>query len=283
PKATRPARLGQTPRYRVIPQWGLPDPPPAPPTVDKGDAASAPRLLGYVAAAYLAAAAAEFGRYLILLRNRTRLIDPWLLRLSDLTVLACSLLALTLAVVTAVVCVRALTEIRRAVFDAAGRSDPRSARQIALWCLVPGLNLVGPGLLLTEPARLVAPRALRAVRIWWGAWVLSAGIALTAFLWRWADSLQAMANGVAFTALADLAAAGVAVTTLWVMRELKGRNLIGRSPIPTRRVPAVGPVRPVIAEVRPAEPGEPSDSTSSTGNDDADRTDGRAAQEAAAS
>src|SRR5690606_10858815 len=177
-RAVRPARraLGPTPRYREIPRWGLRDvPAPAVPEAEHGLARWAPRaerLLVLTAALFAAAAVAELGRYLILLRNRTRLIDPWLLKISDVSVWVSSLAAAACALAAAVALAGWLVRLRESVFARSGAADPRSPFVIAFGCLVPVVNLVYPGVYLTETARACDdPRLLPAVRLWWSAWV----------------------------------------------------------------------------------------------------------------
>jgi hypothetical protein len=246
----------ETPRYQRIPRWGLQDPPPGP-----ADAADRPlgrladlssRLLIATAVLFVAACCAELGRYAVLLRNRTRLIPSWLLWLSDGLVFGAALVALALALVTAVAMLGWLIETRRVAYEKMGRRDPRSVRALALGCLIPVVNLVWPGVFLTETVALRPdPRALRAVRVWWLVWVLGAVCAVVALLYRAADSLQAKADGVMFTAFTDLVAAGVAVLTLWVMRAMAGRDLFGHTRIERRWVIAVDPAVPVIEPVQP--------------------------------
>ncbi|WP_329414804.1 DUF4328 domain-containing protein [Nocardia vinacea] len=252
----RPRPPVETPRYQQIPRWGLLDPP--------VESASAPQrpldrltnragaLLMATAAVFAIAACAELGRYLILLRNRTRLIPSWLLHISDAMVWLSALVGLALGLITAIAMLGWLIETRRAAFAAAGRRDPRLVRTLALGCLIPVVNLLWPGVFLTETVAVRPdPRTLRAVRIWWVGWVLGAGCTVAALLWRTADTLQAKADGVLFTAFTDLVAAGVAVLTLWVQRSMAGRDLFGRSRTARRWVIAVDPAVPVIEPVQP--------------------------------
>lgn len=201
---------------------------------------------------FAVAAAAELGRYLILLRNRTRLIEPPLLWFSDALVNTAALFALIMALVSAVAALGWLIEVRRAAFAAAGSSDPRSPRMLALGCLIPVVNLIWPGVFLTEVVSGGAdPRPRNAIRLWWAVWVFGGLLAVATLFWRTADSLQAQADGVLFTAFADAVAAAVAVLTLWVMRTIEGRDLDGRRRLARRWVIAVDPATPLIEPVHP--------------------------------
>ncbi|MFD6155569.1 DUF4328 domain-containing protein [Nocardia sp. NPDC060256] len=246
----------ETPRYTQIPRWGLLDPPPRP-------AAAPPRPLTRLtrwasvlpiatAALFALAAVAELLRYLLLLRNRTRLIHPAVLVCSDVFVVAAALLALLLALLTAVAVIGWLIDTRRLAFQETGRADPRSVRALVLGCVIPVVNLLWPGVFLTEiVAQRADPRALRAIRIWWAAWVFGGLVAVAALLWRTADSLQVKADGVLFTAFTDLVAAAVALLTLAMMRAVEERDVLGRSRTARRWLIAVDPAVPVIEPVHP--------------------------------
>ncbi|MCE5290601.1 MAG: DUF4328 domain-containing protein [Nocardiaceae bacterium] len=209
------------------------------------------RLLMITAAVFVIAAVAEVGRYAILVYNRTRLVDQWLVYGSDAAVWIAGVAAPALGLYSAVACSSWLVRTRREYFARTGSRDPRSRWRIWVGCLVPGVNLVMPGVLLTELTAESEPRVRRQVRAWWVAWVVGAGLAVVALLWRRADSLQAMADGVLFYAWTDLVAAGIAVLTLKLIRAIEGRTLAGRQRAVHRLVPATGPARDVIEPIRP--------------------------------
>ncbi len=269
PDRTSPRRAAnpETPRYTGIPRWGLQDRPAQPVTAPQGRlerlATRIPLLLTLTAAVFGVAALAELLRYGILLRNRTRLIHPWLLWGSDAAVIFSAVLGLLLALVAALALVAWLTATRRAAYADAGKRDPRSPRALALGCLVPGVNLVLPGVFLTEAARLRgADRLLRVVRIWWSAWVLNGAVVVIALLYKCAGSLQVEADGVLFTVVTDLIAAAVAALTLWVVRAFAGRDLRGRELAVKRWLIAPAGAEPVI---EPVQPGAAADASGSAG------------------
>ncbi|MFD3705508.1 DUF4328 domain-containing protein [Nocardia sp. NPDC058658] len=254
--ATTTAPLGPTPRYTQTPRWGLLDPPPSPARTPErplyGLALSRDRLLVATMIAFLLAALAEYGRYLILLQNRARLIPAWLLWISDATVLVFGIIAPIVALVTAISLTAWLIEARTIVFTAYGKRDPRRRWTLIAGCLVPGVNLIWPGVFLTE---LLGddpdPRSHRAVRIWWAGWALSGLLLIAATLWRDASTLQAEADGVSFTGFTNLCAAGFAVLTLWMVRTLEGRDLRGDVRSAHRWVIAADPAEVVIEPVAP--------------------------------
>ncbi|MEV0356051.1 DUF4328 domain-containing protein [Nocardia sp. NPDC050697] len=253
-----PGPAAGTPRYTEIPRWGLLDTPAEPGAapasrLDRA-AAAARKLLLWTALTFALAALAELGRYGILLYNRTRLVDPLLLRISDAAVLTFAVLAAVLALLAAVAAVARLIQLRRAAYARIGGRDPRSPRALLLGTLIPVLNLVWPGVFLTEAlAGRDDPRALRVIRVWWLVWVLGGLVAVAALCWRSADSLQAKADGVLVTALTDLLAAAVALLTVGVLNALEGRDLRGRTRISHRLTVAVDPAVPVIAPLHRTE------------------------------
>ncbi len=261
PRDGRAVRLAarrdpNTPRYTEIPRWGLRDAPPQPAPGPRDRLAGltdrVAGLLMTTAAFFAVAALAEAGRYLVLLRNRTRLIHPALLFVSDASVVLTSVLAGAFALLSAIAAAGWLVGARRAAYARTGRQDPRSPRMLLCGCLIPVVNLLWPGVFLTElAARADDPRMLRAVRIWWGAWLLNGVLVVAALCWRFTRTLQAQADGVMFTLYTDLVAAAVAVLSLWVVRLCEGRDLRGRVRMPKRWLAATGPVEPVIEPVRP--------------------------------
>ncbi|WP_018159933.1 DUF4328 domain-containing protein [Smaragdicoccus niigatensis] len=244
-----------TPHYAEIPRWGLQDSPPSVPAkpTPRVDALAnrAGRLLVITAVVFVVAALAEVGRYAILVYNRTRLVDQWLVYASDAAVWIAGAAAPALGLYSAVACASWLVRTRREFFARKGSRDPRSRWRIWVGCLVPGVNLVMPGVLLTELTAESDPRVRRLARVWWIAWVAGAGLAVVALLWRRADSLQAMADGVLLYAWTDLAAAGIALLTLKLIRSIEGRTLAGRQRVVHRLVPATRPARDVIEPIRP--------------------------------
>ncbi|MBJ8346323.1 DUF4328 domain-containing protein [Antrihabitans sp. YC2-6] len=261
-----PQAATPTPRYTETPRWGLHDPAPVPTPVRQEGISTLARLaaptLAATAIMFGLASIAEIARYCVLLRNRTRLIDPALLAGSDSAVWSTSLLGALLLISSAIATTGWLIAARRRAFAKQGRRDPRRPWTIAIGCLVPIVNWVYPGVFLTEVAAAEfdgSPpvRIRRLVVAWWCAWVFSVGFAIFNGLWWLRDSLQDEANGVLYSATGDLIAAGVAVLTILVIRTLDGDDVLGRQRVPRRWVVATGPVTPVIEPIRPIPQPEP--------------------------
>ncbi|MBY8858741.1 DUF4328 domain-containing protein [Nocardia sp. CA2R105] len=264
PSSTTSAPVA-TPRYTEIPRWGLRDRPRQPTSAPRSRldrwTDRLIRLLTTTAVLFAVSAAAEFGRYLLLMWNRTRLIEPIVVYLSDWSVRVFAALALVFALMTAVALVGWLIEARRRAYAADGQRDPRGMWALLLGCVVPVVNLLWPGVFLTELARRHDdPRMLQTVRIWWAVWVLNGVMAVVALSFRTTSTLQAQANGVIFTVYTDLVATAVVVLSLWVVRSCEGLDLRGRRRLAKRWVPTGGPAVPVIEPVHPV----------GAGSDDAD-------------
>ncbi|MBD0323288.1 MAG: DUF4328 domain-containing protein [Aldersonia sp.] len=243
-----------TPRYAEIPRWGLLDPPPAPEVPQRRSlgwfADRVRALLAVTAMMFALATIAEACRYGVLLYNRTRLLDPLLLAVSDAAVWTTSLVAQATALCAALGAVGWLIQARAAEFARHGRTEPRRVPVLVIGSLLPVVNLVAPGLFLTELVRRRPRTDLARVRTWWAGWIFGTLMWIAALAWHSADTLQAQANGVLFTALTNAVASAVAVLTLWTIHALEGRDLLGRPHRPERWLPATGPARPVIEPIR---------------------------------
>lgn len=227
--AARP--LGPTPRYTEIPRWGLLDPPPpaAEDRLTRTETAAdlAPTLLACAALVFVLAAVSEAFRYGLLLFNRVRLVDPLVLAVSDSMVWATQLSAPLVGFAAAVTSLCRLIVLRRDVLAARGLADPRSPRSLAVGTLVPVVNLVMPGVYLTEIAD-GDRRTLVTLRIWWAAWITDGVLVVVSLLARNTDSLQARADGVLLAAVTAAVAAATALLTLHVVRRFDGVDLWGR-------------------------------------------------------
>jgi hypothetical protein len=259
PREVRPVPANApvpTPRYAEIPRWGLRDRPREPVPAPRPKLARLTdrlvRLLVATTVLFGLSAAAEFGRYLLLMRNREWLIQPVVVYLSDWSVRITSVLALVFALLAAVALVGWLIDARRRAYAVHGQRDPRGRWTLLLGCVIPVVNLLWPGVFLTElAARQSDPRIRQAVRIWWAVWVVNGVMAAGALCFRAAGTLQAQANGVIFTVYTDLVATAVAVLSLWVVRLCEGLDLRGRRRLPKRWVATGGPAVPVIEPVHP--------------------------------
>lgn len=234
---------GPTPRYTEIPQWGLHDHVDAAPARRNWPellADKAALFLTLTAGLYTLAVVAELVRYAILVHNRTRLIDPALLAVSDAAVFFAQAGGMLFALLSGIGGVCWLLRIRRRTFARSRTSDPRTVSDVIVGCAVPGLNLVMPGVFLLEVIRR-DPRAVTLVRAWWISWVVGAVLVVFNWFWRARPGLQAMADGVLLSAFTAAVASGSAVLALLVIRRLEERTLNGSQGAVTRWVIATDP------------------------------------------
>ena len=143
PPRRRRRPLGPTPRYTVIPRWGLMDriyPDGAPPgsVVPQPPPASRVRAALFAAAVTLGfAALVHLARYLLLIINRNTLLN-WLVAdaAALLSVLA-SLAAIAAVITAALLLMRWLIARRTAAFAHRGKAETRSPWALRLGCLLP--------------------------------------------------------------------------------------------------------------------------------------------------
>ncbi len=261
PPPARPRRvpLGPTPRYAVIPRWGL---------FDRFDddaaagqrsaersgpsAATVRRTLVVTMALLGAAALLHVIRYGLLLINRTVLLDPIVAGLATWLPVAASVLAFFAVLATAVVLTDWLIARRAAAYAHLGSADPRSPRELWAGCLIPVVNLVMAPVFVIELARAEQRTGLRIIS-WWITWffsyALSTASIVTTILTIFYDGAQRIADNTVTTAIAYL----VAVATLLLVLQVYQR--FERRPFdrPSTRWVIVAAGQPAATEPAPAD------------------------------
>jgi hypothetical protein len=190
-------------------------------------AAVAVPLLGLTAMLVLVTAGAEVWRYALLLGSRTDAVSAAPLHVSDTLVVTGGVVSLLAAALAGAVTLGWLVHATAAAAAAAAVRPARPTWQLVAGALVPGLNLVVPGVALAElehtalgqdPAR--RPRPSRLVIGWWTIWATGLLLSGTAVLWNLRDGAQARADGVLLHVATDLVAGAVAITTIVVVLRL---------------------------------------------------------------
>jgi hypothetical protein len=264
PTRSRPRRVrgGYTPPapYRSRPPWSFPPSvwivpaptaPPVPPPVR--DLRSVTVLAAVTAALYLVAAGAEIWRFVLLVRGRTEVLYEPAVRFSDALVTAAGWAALLAAVATLLAALPATARTIDFAARRAGVQPVRTDAQRLRLLLIPGWNLYGAGVVLSEidgllrlpsqpehaperrrfgwrradlpdvetrtgPAPSTGPavelRPRRLVGWWWICWVVN-GVLAAAVLTRALipGDLQSQADLVELHIVLDLVAAAVAILT----------------------------------------------------------------------
>jgi hypothetical protein len=235
-QAPERARYTGPPRYRLLPRWGFPLGPWAPPQQEppRPDPLFAARslvgslvpLLWATAAVALLAAGAEVWRYVLLLASREGALPAELVAASDALVASAGTVAPILTLVVGVLMVLWSVRAAQAGADRAHVRPSRSTRAIVLGWLVPGLNASVPGSVLAEIEHSALglpadrrPRPSRLLFVWWALWAASVVLTGIVLLWSLRDGVQARADGVLLHAVLDLLAAVTAgVTARLVLR-----------------------------------------------------------------
>jgi Domain of unknown function (DUF4328) len=219
PQRRRRRPLGPTPRYAVIPRWGLSDrveqaPAPAQAPVAKAGP-SAPTVrttlflgvlaLGIVALLYVL-------RYVLLIVNRSMLLPSAVAFAADWLGILASVVAIGVLILCLVVLIRWLIARRAAAFAHYGIPDHRSTRALWAGCLVPVVNLFWAPVYVIELATLETrdehyQRLQRPIILWWLVWVLSNVVSTFAILTSWATDAQGIANNTVWMVFAYLFAA----------------------------------------------------------------------------
>jgi hypothetical protein len=290
PPPARPPRwpLGPTPRYLVMPRWGLVDRVDAAagthtsPTARAPAAASVRITLAATVVVLGVAALVHVVRYLLLVINRSTLLNPLVATASLWLGVLASLAAAVAATTCVIVLTRWLIERRAAAFRHNGRPEPRPGW--ALWtpCLVPPWVAVVVALLLAiRLAMLKNPPSwtLMAVSIaicllplgtvvwplvyvlelaetegqylrmrkpiwtWWLLWLISSVLTVFATATSFARDAQGIANNTVATIIAYLLAL-IAVAGAASVFEGFERKPVER---PAQRWVVVGDERPFAA------------------------------------
>jgi Domain of unknown function (DUF4328) len=262
--AAVPSRYTGPPRYRERPRGGFParpwqppgevrTPPPPPERVARSLAQVAVPLLWALAAVALLAAGAETWRYTLLLASRDGALSADSVSASDALVLAAGVGAVLLGLAAGGFLVGWTLRASVAAAGRSGTRPSRSAREVVLGWVVPGLNLAVPGSVLAEiehgaldrpPDRRPHPSLM--IRVWWALWAAGVVLSAVALVWSWRSGVQVAADGVVLHAVLDLLAAVTAAVTAVLVGRLTALLVPVRAP---RRqillaVPGVSPSPP---------------------------------------
>jgi hypothetical protein len=240
--------LGPTPRYAVIPRWGLADrvdyaPVPAKTPMRTGPSAAGVRLTLLLSLLVLCAATLVYVvRYVLLVINRNTLLNSVVAFAANWLGVLASVAAVVAVGVSGVMLTRWLIARRARAFSHYGLQDQRSVRALWAGCLVPLANLLWAPVYVTELATIEEhhARLQRPIVQWWIAWVFSSTVSIFAIATSWAKDAQGIANNTVLMVLAYLLAG---TTLAAVARVFEGFE---RKPVerPAHRWVVVGDDRP---------------------------------------
>jgi Domain of unknown function (DUF4328) len=219
--------LGPTPRYTVIPRWGLADRVDEAPAVAEkpsqtGPSAAIVRTVLFLSVLVLCAAALMYVvRYGLLVFNRNTLLPSLVAIAADLFGVLASLAAIAAMITSGVLLIRWLIARRSAVFTHHGLPEPRSVRALWAGCVVPLANLLWAPVYVIELATVEEryARLRKPIIEWWVAWVFSYLVSIAAMVTSLARDAQGIANNTVLMIFAYLLAA---ITLAAVARVFEG-------------------------------------------------------------
>ncbi len=207
--------LGPTPRYAVIPRWGLADrvdqaPATAETLARTGPSPATVRTTLFISVLVLSIAALVYVvRYVLLVSNRNTLLNSWVAIAADWLGVLASVAAIAAVITSGVLLIRWLITRRAAVFSHHGLPEQRSARALWAGCVVPFANLLWAPVYALELAMLEEhhARLRRPIVGWWIAWLISYAVSIFAMLTSFATDAQGIANNTIAMVFAYLFAA----------------------------------------------------------------------------
>ncbi|WP_406813596.1 DUF4328 domain-containing protein [Mycobacterium sp. M23085] len=262
PGAAPPARrgrrpLGPTPRYTVIPRWGLADrveqaPAAAEAPTQPGPSAEIVRTASFISVLVLSIAALVYVvRYVLLVINRNTLLNSWVAVGADWLGVLASVGAGAAVIASGVLLIRWMIARRAAVYGHHGLPEQRSTRALWAGCVVPLANLLWAPVYVIELALLEEhyARLRRTILQWWGAWVCSYVVSIAAIVTSFATDAQGIANNTVLMIFGYLFAATTLAAATRVFEGFQ-RKPVAR---PAHRWVAVPDDRPAPASAGPVE------------------------------
>ena len=220
PGAAPPARrgrrpLGPTPRYAVIPRWGLVDHPeqatsPGLIPARTGPSAELVRTTQFVSVLALSIAALIYVvRYVLLVFNRNTLLNSWVAIGADWLGILASVAAIGAVVAYGVALIRWLIGRRAAVLAHLGLPEQRSVRALWAGCVVPFANLLWAPVYVIELAILEDhySKQRRPIVEWWIVWTVSYLVSIFAIITSFNTDAQGIANNTVLMVFSYLFAA----------------------------------------------------------------------------
>jgi len=214
PPRRRKPNQGPTPRYAMIPRWGLVErfdtadvEQQAPPRQGPSLVALRATLIATVAALGVAALV-HIVRYALLIINRDILLNPVVAFLATWVGVLASVAVIFLVVATFVLLTNWLIARRAAAFKHVGRQEHRPLWALRAGCLVPFANLAWAPVFVLELASVedAMARLRRPIAVWWVVWVLSTAVSVFSIATSFTTDAQGIADNTVTTIVAYLIA-----------------------------------------------------------------------------
>ena len=222
PPRRRRRELSPTPRYLTIPRWGLIerfDAPTEQEVVGEGPSTTAVRRTVVATMAVLGAAAfVHLVRYVLLIVNRTVLLNAWVAGAATWGGIAISVIAMFMVVASALLLTNWLIARRSAAFAHLGHPEPRSVWALRAGCLVPVVNLAWAPVYVIELAQTEARLnwLRRPIVVWWGVWVVGTVVSIFSIATSFTTDSQGIADNTVVTLVAYLLALAALLLALQV-------------------------------------------------------------------
>jgi hypothetical protein len=265
PPRRRRRVLGPTPRYPVIPRWGLVEyfePTAEAQQVPRGgpSAAAVRATLIATIAVFGVAALLHVVRYGLLIYNRSTLLSPLVAAAATWLGVVASIAAMFMVVAAAVVLTNWLIARRAAAYRHHGHDEPRPRWALRAGCLVPLVNLVWAPVYIIELANVEdrLARLRRPIVVWWVVWVISTALSVFAIATSFTTEAQGIADNTVTATIAYLFGMAALVLASQVFLGFE-RNPVER---PARRWVIVrddAPSRPQRQEQTPSSEKPPPD------------------------
>ena len=165
-----------------------------------------------------AAAFVHLVRYMLLIVNRTILLNPWVAGAATWGGVAVSVVAVFMVVASALLLTNWLIARRAAAFAHRGEPEPGRRGRCAAGCLVPLVKpAVGAGV-RHRAGRCRGPTALAAPadRVWWLVWVASTAVSIFSIATSFTTDPQGIADNTVTTIVAYLLALAAVLLALQV-------------------------------------------------------------------
>lgn len=194
------------------PRWGL-DQEFAPTVVEADEARPGPsptmlrNAIKVAAIALGAAALMHVVRYILLLINRTVLLNPWVAGAGTWLGVAASVVAVFAVLAVALVLINWFIARRAVAYERAGTTDPRRRWWLRLASLVPVLNLFWAPVFVIELATTENrwPRLRKPIVTWWAVWAVATLLSVFSIATSFTRDPQGIADNTVTTTIAYLA------------------------------------------------------------------------------
>jgi hypothetical protein len=184
-----------------------------------GPSANAVRMTLVATMAVLGAAAfVHLVRYILLIINRTVLLNSWVAGAATWGGVAVSVIAMFMVVASALMLTNWLISRRAAAYAHHGHPEPRSVWELRINSLFPVVNLAWAPVYVIELAQIEGRLnwLRRSIVVWWAVWVVSTVVSIFSIATSFTTDPQGIADNTVTTIVAYLLALAALLLALQV-------------------------------------------------------------------